>query len=500
MMIRRSILILMLSALVCGTAFSHSGKPKYHVVIDTDGAIDDMRALSMLLSGNDIRVLAITCSQGTLAPERVFEKVSALLAAFHHEGIPLGMGEGLLRDLPPWSPFAQGIEWAAKEHTPPPASSGKSADMLSRVLKSYPNKVTLVALGSLKTYADWIRTHGNEADRIERIIWYNNHHIEDGFNYQVSPESFDYIRQSGIRLDIVANTSDKFAVDGDYLDHVRSAQSIYSDRIDQVHARPSVADRISDRHLQLWDDMVPLYLTVPLLFETDSMSAEQDPQLNEGKSQSQLRLVAIHPQLPPDFIYEAIGKLLGSATTTNNRVFKAFPTDTTLYKQSYASMLNETIRKYGLIEWKAISMTNEIHGHTGIYSIIGAKMGIRAMEYFNVGVNNLEALTFAGHNPPLSCFNDGVQISTGATIGQGLISISDSISPIPSAIFEFNDQQVLMALDPEIAEQIQKEIRYGVTNYGLLSNTYWLYIENLAIEYWADFDRQEIFVIQKIMP
>jgi len=84
-------------------------------------------------------------------------------------------------------------------------------------------------------------------------------------------------------------------------------------------------------------------------------------------------------------------------------------------------MLNKTIGKFGLVEWKAISMTNEIHGHTGIYSIIGAKMGIRAMEYFNVGVNNLEEVTtFAGNNSPLSCFNDGVQISTGATIGQVL--------------------------------------------------------------------------------
>ena len=47
-------------------------------------------------------------------------------------------------------------------------------------------------------------------------------------------------------------------------------------------------------------------------------------------------------------------------------------------------------------------MTNEIHGHTGIYSIIGAKMGIRAMEYFNVGVNNLMITSFAGSEPPLS--------------------------------------------------------------------------------------------------
>lgn len=161
-------------------------------------------------------------------------------------------------------------------------------------------------------------------------------------------------------------------------------------------------------------------------------------------------------------------------------------------------MMNESIRKFGLIEWKAISLTNEIHGHTGIYSIIGAKMGIRAMEYFNVGVNNLEVLTFAGNVPPLSCFNDGLQISAGATIGQGLISISDSISAIPSAIFEFNNQKVHLALDQEIAEQMRNEINFGIENFGLLTDKYWLYIEELAIKYWADFDRQDIFVIVKL--
>ena len=159
-------------------------------------------------------------------------------------------------------------------------------------------------------------------------------------------------------------------------------------------------------------------------------------------------------------------------------------------------MVEETIEKFGLIEWKAITMTNEIHGHTGVYSILGAKMGIRALEYFNVGVNNLEALTFAGNIPPLSCFNDGIQISTGATIGQGLITVSDSISVIPSAVFSFNNQRVRMALKPEISDQIRKEVAYGVTNYGLLSDQYWLYIEELARKYWADFDRYDLFLIE----
>jgi pyrimidine-specific ribonucleoside hydrolase len=124
-------------------------------------------------------------------------------------------------------------------------------------------------------------------------------------------------------------------------------------------------------------------------------------------------------------------------------------------------------------------------------------MGVRAMEYFNLGVNNLKAVTFAGNNPPLSCFNDGIQISTGATIGQGLITIADSLHTTPSALFEFNNQRVMISLDPEIARQMRKEIEYGVNNYGLLSDRYWIYIERLAIRYWANFNRHDIFLMEK---
>ena len=483
-MIKRIIGSLILSALLSGNAFSHSGKPKFHVIIDTDGAIDDMRAISMFLSGNDIRVLAISCSQGTLLADTVFVKVNSLLSAFHHEGIPVGLSDKVNFELPAWSLFAQNIRWVNAINTQNLNFNKTSIEILNNTIENYQNKVTLIALGSLKTYADWLKANRNAADKIERIIWYNNHNIKDGFNYKVSPESYEYIKQSGILLDVVANNTDDLFVNQDYLNHVHRANSIYASQIENVHSQASVVEKINDKHLHLWDDIVPLYLTVPILFDIET--------------KHNIKFVTINQNLIPSFVYETIGKLLISATTTNNRVFTAFPIDTALYKPEYAKMLNETIGKFGLIEWKAISMTNEIHGHTGIYSIIGAKMGIRAMEYFNVGVNNLEATTFAGNNPPLSCYNDGVQISTGATIGQGLITIADSISAIPSAIFEFNNQRVNIALKPEIAEQMRYEIKYGVTNYGLLSDKYWLYIEELAIKYWADFDRQEIFSIEKM--
>ncbi len=481
---RKIIGVLLLIAISYGHLLAHSGKPAYHVIIDTDGALDDMRSISMLLSENDIRVLAITCSQGTLLPDSVYVKIKSLLSVYHHEGIPVGIGDRLKKELPVWSPFAQNIVWGNPINTRNLDFSNKATNLLNNTIENYNKKITLIALGSLKTYADLINENPDLSDKIDRIIWYNSHKVEEGYNYEVSPESYEYIKQTGIQLDIVSNHSSKFIVNKNYIESIKAANSIYASQIAAVHMQPEIIERIDQEHLQLWDDIVPIYLTTPILFETEI--------------KEKIKYVSIIKGLPQSLFNETVVHLLESATVTNNRVFVKFPIDSTLYKPDYAKILNSTIENYGLIEWKAISMTNEIHGHTGIYSIIGAKMGVRAMEFFNVGVNNVEVITFAGKKPPLSCFNDGIQISSGATIGQGLITVSDSISKIPSAIFEFNNQQVSISLKPEIAEKMGKEIKHGIQEHGLLTDAYWLYIEKLAINYWTNFNRHDIFIIETL--
>ncbi len=477
-MYRKCKALLILFLLLAGQLHGHSGKPKYHVIIDTDGALDDMRSIAMFLSGNDIRVLAITCSQGTLLPDAVFSKVEALLSAFHHEGIPVGIGDKTGQELPDWSSFAQSIDWGNPDERKPMAVHEDADLVLDRSTENYRDKITLIALGSLKTYADWIQSDPAVVEKIDRIIWYNSPEITNGFNYQASPESYEHIRKSGVEMAVVSNTSENFLIDQTYLNTLKESDSPYARHIVNIHNQPEIGKRIRQKHLRFWDDLIPLYLTVPILFESEEEDGIANVRLDQG--------------IPESFIYEAAGKLLESATTTNNRVFHTFPVDTALYKPEYAALLRSTLEEFGPIEWKAITMTNEIHGHTGIYSIIGAKMGIRAMEYFNVGINNLTVTSLAGHKPPLSCFNDGIQISTGATIGQGLITVSDSVSLVPTAIFEFNDQQVKISLKSDIAEQMQEDIAYGVDTYGLLSDQYWLYIEKLALTYWSAFSRYEI--------
>ncbi len=484
-MIKRFSTIFILVISLCPHLFAHSGKPKFHVIIDTDGAIDDMRSISMFLSQNETRVLAITCSQGTLLPGETQVKANNLLSNFHHEGIPVGIGCEIDKELPAWHQFAKNIRWAGPHAANNATGTGLTANkLLNKTVNGYRAKITLVALGTLKTYADWLKHDPQQINKIERIIWYNDPTKEEDFNYMVSPESFDYIKSLNIRLDIVGNNSTKFFVGNCYFSAIKNARSQYAEQIIKTHAQTEVVERIKQKHLVLWDDIIPLYLVAPILFESQQ----------EGN----LRRVTINNNLPEAFVYDAISKLLGSGTTATNRVFSSFPVDTTLYKIGYAQILGPTIEKFGQVEWKAICMTNEVHGHTGIYSIIGAKMGIRAMEYFNVGVNNLSITSFAGNKPPLSCFNDGLQISTGATIGQGLITISDTVLKTPVIIAAFNKQKIKISLKPKIAAQMQKDIKHGVETYGLESEFYWAYVEKLAIKYWSRFDRNGIFLIESL--
>ena len=248
---------LVLLAFLHGSADAHSGKPKYQVIIDTDGAIDDMRALSMFLSGNDIRVLAITCSRGTLLSDSAYVKVRSLLTGFHHEGIPVGISEKALKTL-------------------------------DRATESSKEKITLIALGSLSTYAGWIRDNPLAGGKIERILWYNSHEIEKGYNYSVDPESYEFIRQSGIPLEIISAGKGAYTIDKSYLQLIQTRASVYAKQIAKLQSE-------TDRQLSLGDDLVPLYLSAPLLFEK--------------VTENNIHFVSMEQIIPKELVFETIGEL-----------------------------------------------------------------------------------------------------------------------------------------------------------------------------------------------
>lgn len=174
------------------------------------------------------------------------------------------------------------------------------------------------------------------------------------------------------------------------------------------------------------------------------------------------------------------------------------------------AMAERTIARWGKEEWRAVILTNEIHGHIGIYSTIGAKMGIYALELLSRLCNKaeeLKVLSFAGSRPPVSCFNDGLQISTGATLGHGAIEIAKSSAESKEhadarveAIFRFRaicgteakEMQLRVWLKEELRQQIAGDIANAVKQYGHTPD-YWLQVRRLALDYWQQWNRAEIF-------
>jgi pyrimidine-specific ribonucleoside hydrolase len=142
---------------------------------------------------------------------------------------------------------------------------------------------------------------------------------------------------------------------------------------------------------------------------------------------------------------------------------------------------------------KAILISDEFHGHLGVFSNVGAKMGIFAREHFGIGTDLLEINTYAGSKEPLCCMNDGLQVSTGATLGQGSIHLIENTVATPETVFTYNDHSIGLKLKPEYLKELQGVISEEVKNYGLMDEDYWNLIRQTSIRYWLEWDRKKIF-------
>ena len=173
-----------------------------------------------------------------------------------------------------------------------------------------------------------------------------------------------------------------------------------------------------------------------------------------------------------------------------------FPVNRELYVYDVRQIMDSAITRYGIDEWKACVMTDEFHGHLGVFSIVGAKMGIYAREYFGIGTDLLEINTYAGSKEPLSCMNDGLQVSTGATLGQGSIHlITDTIAK-PQAVFTYQNRSILIKLKSGYLKALKSVIDEGVKNYGLEDEGYWTLIRQTSFKFWLEWDRNEIFELE----
>jgi len=171
---------------------------------------------------------------------------------------------------------------------------------------------------------------------------------------------------------------------------------------------------------------------------------------------------------------------------------KAYPTDPAQFNEFVGPYVTEIINRHGLEEWKAVLLTNELHRHLGMWSIIGAKMGMRAREVLGAPFDELEVISLSGYKPPFSCISDGLQVSTGASLGRA--TITNTHLGQPEAIFIYKGQRLRLSVKPEVKAQVGKVIKALSQKYGFQSPQYFHELDRVSVTYWLEWDRKAIFV------
>lgn len=188
------------------------------------------------------------------------------------------------------------------------------------------------------------------------------------------------------------------------------------------------------------------------------------------------------------YLYAHVGTELESRDVV---CFKEFPTDPALFNDLVRPYVKELIEKHGMEEWKATLLTNELHRHLGLWSIVGAKMGIRAREILEAPAHQLDVISFAGNKPPWSCLNDGLQVSTGSSLSRGTISIGHIGKPV--VVFIFKKKQVTLKVKPEVIQTVRRIIKEYSKKYTFQSPVYFEELNKISMEYWLKWDRNKMF-------
>ena len=108
-------------------------KLNHTIIIDTDCGIDDMRAISLLLSRPEITIKAILLSDGSLSPSEGAGKIHSLLKEFDFDNIPVACGDLLKGVNPPWREFNRQISWGKESDNQ--VTDLNAVDCLSRKIK-----------------------------------------------------------------------------------------------------------------------------------------------------------------------------------------------------------------------------------------------------------------------------------------------------------------------------------------------------------------------------
>ncbi len=473
----RKLILPVLLIISINLSSAYSWQPSHYVIIDTDGGIDDLRTISMLLASPDIRVLAITTSGGFLSPEQCYTQVMSLLNSYHHSGIPVGINRGIDGND---TDLTGTIKWGIEEGVDP-VTADEALDVIKNVLTFEKTMVSFISLGN----PDLIHEILNEApvlrSKILRLIQ-SNDQMEpvEAFNNDLSGLQTSDVLSDKIPLININSFEEEIIYTDDFINKLENIHTRYADKIvERFNSNDETFFRDFER--RAISEMIVVYLFHPGIFNHEENDVYK---ISEGVDENEIRSL--------------IQNILSGHTADMNQWIKRLPADSSFYPEDLQTHIIEIIEMHGQEEWSSGILVNELNDHLGIFDIIGVKMGILAREYFHIGVDEMNILSYAGSFPPLSCINDGLLVATGATPGYGLLTVINDMNNTPEVEFTYRRNSVKISLLPEVYIEISSELREINYAHGQDSDIYWDLVRQKAILHWKNLSRYEIFKIEEV--
>jgi len=473
MKITLSILLIAIILFYSQDIFAHK-RAKYNIVIDTDAGVDDFRAITYFCASKDFNINCISTVDGVLEPQIGAEYISRLLNIYHHEGVPIGTGSNFdaskqysKHALFYWEKMFKDIIIQPRP---------LAIDLLDLSIKNEKGRTIIIALGPLSNIAELLEKYPENAMKIETILWYCNFSDKpDGYNFKQNIKAYEYIIKSKIPLKIISGSELTYMED--FLLICDEINSVYAKTLFDFFA-------VQTKHSSYyWDELSVLYLLYPTIFQEEIIS-------------DFCRKITLKEDIVPDILVTSI---LNSDKPDEGVVFNEIPTSGIMLKNDIDNVSKQIVEKHGYTEFKIASLTSEIHSHMGIYSILGAKTGLRIMEYLHAGLDEIELISYAGFLPPISCFNDGLQVGTGSTIGYGTISVDTELPVTPAVLVKYNGREILFSIKQDIINEAEKDVSQLVKAHGLNSEMYWIKLREISIlKYWLNLSRYDILDITEI--
>jgi inosine-uridine nucleoside N-ribohydrolase len=183
----------------------------YDVIIDTDPGHDDALAIMLALKTNTFKIRAITTVAGNSTIENTTRNARFILKLLNREDVPVYSGsekplkKNLIKAVVHGESGLEGLEPKIE-----PNLTGDAIEKIISIVKSHPNKITLITLGPLTNIAKTIQKNSTVMSKLKEIVIMggairvpgNKNRVAE-FNIFVDPEAADIVFRFPVKKTLV---------------------------------------------------------------------------------------------------------------------------------------------------------------------------------------------------------------------------------------------------------------------------------------------------------